>query len=68
MNLRDAQRVPWEHLKTGGIYRILNFGRIEADQTECVIYECIITGNVWVRPKAEFFDGRFKQWPTKDES
>lgn len=46
------------HLKTGGLYRVLLKGKIEADLTEAVAYEAQ-DGTVWIRPAAEFYDGRF---------
>ncbi len=50
------------HKKTGGIYRVL-FGNatIEADMTVAVVYQSEIGGRVWVRPVAEFKDGRFER-------
>lgn len=52
---------PWEpthrHRK-GGEYRILKRGKMEADLSPVVIYEAQ-DGTVWVRPEAEFDDGRF---------
>jgi len=48
----------WRHVKTGKVYWIVRLGKIEADLTEAVIYEDS-HGEVWVRPEAEFMDGRF---------
>lgn len=48
------------HLKTGGEYVLMFMGKIEADGTDAVIYQSAITGEVWVRPATEFFDGRFQ--------
>lgn len=54
--------IPWKpthvHIKSGGEYRWLLEGIIEADMTPCIIYDNR-DGVVWVRPKAEFEDGRF---------
>lgn len=50
----------WHHIKSGGVYEILEFGLIEASLTPCVIYRLISGGNVWIRPCSEFFDGRFE--------
>jgi len=38
---------------------VIATGRIEADLTPCVIYVSEQDGYVWVRPSAEFNDGRF---------
>lgn len=45
--------------KRGGLYRLIARGRIEATLEPCAIYEGVGTGLVWVRPEAEFEDGRF---------
>ncbi len=49
------------HLKTKGEYVLMFSGKIEADGVDAVIYQSAITGEVWVRPAAEFFDGRFQE-------
>lgn len=48
-----------QHVKTGGLYRIVAHGLIEADLTPAVIYQAKRDGSVWVRPASEFDDGRF---------
>lgn len=52
---------PWRathrHRK-GGEYRVLSYGLLEADRTEAVIYDDE-DGQIWVRSKSEFNDGRF---------
>lgn len=49
----------WQHAK-GGIYRVLRVARMEADLTPVVVYEDVNDkAEVWVRPQAEFEDGRF---------
>lgn len=52
----------WRHLKTGGAYRIVGYTIIEATLTPAVIYQNA-HGASFVRPCAEFFDGRFVQEP-----
>lgn len=52
----------WRHLKTGGAYRIVGYTIIEATLTPAVIYQNA-HGASFVRPCAEFFDGRFRQEP-----
>lgn len=52
-------RPRWQHVKTGGIYTELHRACLEADLTEVVVYQSAHTGEIWVRPLAEFMDGRF---------
>lgn len=47
----------WVHKKTGGVYTVLETGRIEHNLEEVVIYRG--SSGVWVRPFEEFIDGRF---------
>ena len=51
----------WRHVKTGGGYEVL-WGQalIEASRTPAVVYRAEVGGQVWVRPLAEFTDGRFQ--------
>lgn len=57
----------WQHVKTGGLYRIEDVNAlIEADCTAAVAYRSLADGQLWVRPAAEFFDGRFQNL-TKSE-
>ena len=48
-----------KHVKSGGTYRIIVQARIEHDQSDVVVYQSKQHGTVWVRPTAEFCDGRF---------
>lgn len=64
MTISDPSSSPrfpgvWTHSK-GGEYRIIGFGIIEATMEPSVIYESTTSGQVWIRPCSEFFDGRFK--------
>lgn len=52
----------WRHRK-GGEYVVIAVGRIEADLSPVVVYQSEKDGHVWVRPLAEFEDGRFTQLP-----
>ncbi len=47
------------HNKSQGRYRLLYKGRNEATLEDVAIYQCMTLGHVWVRPWAEFMDGRF---------
>lgn len=48
------------HKKTGGIYNIIGYGKLEKDATPVAIYEKLYEGHIWVRPTSEFEDGRFQ--------
>ena len=52
----------YRHKKSGGTYQVLMFATIEATMTPAVIYAARDNGEVqrWVRPAAEFCDGRFE--------
>ena len=47
------------HLKSGGLYRVIGLGKIEANLEDVYIYEAMRNQTLWVRPKAEMEDGRF---------
>lgn len=51
----------WRHKKTDHLYEVVNFGLNESDLCPIVVYVSVQTGQLWVRPVAEFFDGRFKK-------
>lgn len=48
----------WRHRK-GGAYEIVTNARNEATLEAVVVYRDEIVGMTWVRPLAEFIDGRF---------
>lgn len=50
----------WQHVKTGGVYRIVGWTVIEKGWVPAVIYAPVDSEGTTVRPCAEFFDGRFK--------
>ena len=53
----------WRHLKTGATYVVIaNDAVIEASLTPAIAY-CPLgpAGPMWVRPLAEFLDGRFER-------
>lgn len=43
----------WRHYK-GGIYTVIAVGKVEKDQTPCVVYQSLADGQVWVRPLSEW--------------
>lgn len=66
----------YKHKKRGTAYTIVAIGKIQSsdwvtdfgidgsiliDGKEVVIYRCLEDGEYWVRPKDEFFDGRFEE-------
>ena len=48
-----------QHPKTGGFYRIICLAKIEANLEDAYVYEALINGSYWIRPKTEMEDGRF---------
>jgi hypothetical protein len=48
-----------QHFKTGGSYRIICLAKIEANLEDAYVYEALINGSYWIRPKTEMEDGRF---------
>jgi hypothetical protein len=62
MTPHEAKSLPhFRHVKTGGIYVELMRGKLEATLEPVVIYESVSGGEIWVRPAAEFDDGRFEK-------
>lgn len=49
------------HKKTNGNYKLLYFGKSLIDNKiiDIVLYLSEYNNNIWVRPKEQFFDGRF---------
>jgi hypothetical protein len=61
----DPQATKWRHKKRGTIYTEIGRGQFQCegsslDYEEVVIYESE-RGQLWVRPVAEFDDGRFEK-------
>ena len=50
------------HKKTGGLYRRLFVGKLEWNLEPAVAYQAK-DGTIWIRPQAEFEDGRFEELP-----
>jgi len=50
----------YRHKKTDGVYRVGCIAQMEADLTPVVVYAKDAV--VWIRPLAEFCDGRFEPW------
>ena len=47
------------HTKTQAIYELIEDARLESTQERVVVYCRFLTGETWVRPATEFYDGRF---------
>ena len=47
----------YEHVKTGGRYRLIGVGKHSSDLSEFVVYESLYehpVSKLWIRPLAEF--------------
>lgn len=56
------------HTKSGGTYRLIGAGNMEADMSAVAIYtDHPNNERLWVRPHLEFFDGRFQQMGEWDD-
>lgn len=51
----------YRHKKTGGVYEVICNATIERTLELAVVYRNTKTGERWVRPAAEFNDGRFER-------
>lgn len=49
----------YRHEKTGGVYQVICNAQLEKTGEPVIVYSNVATGEVWVRPAAEFNDGRF---------
>lgn len=56
--MSDQDWQPTHRHRNGGLYRVLGKAIWEPDRTAVVIYDDA-EGQVWVRPKQAFDDGRF---------
>ncbi|MEM9583123.1 MAG: DUF1653 domain-containing protein [Pseudomonadota bacterium] len=56
---RSSWRATHRH-KKGGLYRFIAEAVLEADRSDVVIYDDV-DGQIWVRSKREFYDGRFAE-------
>lgn len=59
--MKKKKKIVWLHEKSGYFYEIVCFGYREADLVPLVVYRNTGGGDNWVRPLAEFMDGRFTQ-------
>lgn len=60
-NSAQNQSEIWQHVKTGGLYRLeTDVALIEETLGQAAIYRSLFDGQIWIRPVAEFFDGRFR--------
>lgn len=53
-----------EHVRTGGMYMVLHSPPgvyIEKDQTPVYVYQSVADNRIWIRPRIEMEDGRFRR-------
>lgn len=48
-----------QHVKTGGLYRIVCIAKVEATKEDVFVYQALSNMTYWTRPFAEMLDGRF---------
>ncbi len=59
------QQVPFlpdqkvQHVKTGGLYRIVCLAKVEATLEDVYVYQALRNMTYWTRPQSEMLDGRF---------
>ena len=59
----------FQHLRTQGVYRVVTAEARSTDKPSpvpVVVYRNVTSGECWVRPLAEFTDGRFRRAPELD--
>ena len=44
----------FQHSKGGGIYEFLYYASVELNKQDAVVYRCVKTDTVWLRPQKEF--------------
>jgi hypothetical protein len=58
----------FKHLKSGVTYELLHIGEDENNRGRAIaVYRSEDDGNIYTRPSAEFFDGRFESLPAKPD-
>lgn len=57
----DISGKVYKHIKSGGLYRLVCLAVHEGTGAHYAVYESLKTGEVWLRPSEEFFDGRFEE-------
>lgn len=60
----DDHRELYRHNKTGGVYEAICNAHMEETGDLMVVYRNIETGERWIRPAAQFNDGRFTRLST----
>ena len=62
------ERTIWRHLKTGHLYQVVCEATIETTMTPAIIYGSPDQKRIWVRPKDEFYDGRFVKLSDEEDA
>ena len=66
----ETKAVPksaWRHHRSNDLYYIERVALLESDLSVVVVYRSPLSNVSWVRPVAEFLDGRFKRSTNEDE-
>jgi hypothetical protein len=65
LHAANADVLPrYRHVKRGTTYEVIAQGEDENNRgTRVVVYRGEDDGKIWVRPAAQFFDGRFEELP-----
>lgn len=64
--MSDGPNTYWRHGKTGRLYTLIGEAIMEADLTPVVLYQSVKDGQIWVRPRDNFYDGRFEMIEVED--
>ncbi|MCY0388005.1 DUF1653 domain-containing protein [Robbsia sp. Bb-Pol-6] len=54
-----SENTVYKHQRTGRLYSVVTRAKLEMSGEEVVVYQSLKSGRIWVRPSAEFFDGRY---------
>jgi len=72
MSASESSGTRFRHIKRGGVYSIIGNAQVQApDDAPLTDYELVVVyrdheGELWVRRKSEFYDGRFERIAATD--